>query len=506
MNARAAGLVLGTLVALGMVASGCSREGFARAMMAHGESSPPFHFETDVPSFASDVCSKATDAEFADAWQRFQRTSTKPTAKTIAGRVELCKQVRAFAAASPDPHPIHDRIITFFDVGPVSRGLYFRVGAGFLPPRLHGNPRGFDPDFDARDPYWSSPTRIAAAVAHRFSHDRRDTILFEGRREGVFYRFYVETAAIIVSRMIVPSATDAELLAMTDEELGQARAAIRDAARESRSANPDELEIFGGTAENPPEKRAGYVIALEIAKTIIARDGFPKAAWVQPPGFFPWLERSLTDLAGPPRPPTARPPLPDSLACVAPPPSTRTAPPSPPRPKGDAAIAGQMSEAATEAKQLFDAERWTAATLGLREVAEGRTRDDAGNRELAQYHLAIALFRTKRFDESQRVFGAIARDRSHLKFRETLLWLAKHEDERPASFVVADLASYELADLQPLDNTNQRVLYGQLAYLLGRQRYSEGRTDDAFALFKLVPAESAWSAPAGQCLGRLYRR
>ena len=53
------------------------------------------------------------------------------------------------------------------------------------------------------------------------------------------------------------------------------------------------------------------------------------------------------------------------------------------------------------------------------------TGDDEGNKQLAQYHLAIALYRLQFYQASYAIFSEIAEKPNHLKFSETLLWLAK---------------------------------------------------------------------------------
>ena len=57
--------------------------------------------------------------------------------------------------------------------------------------------------------------------------------------------------------------------------------------------------------------------------------------------------------------------------------------------------AGQMTEEAAQAKRLFDGEKWSEAALALYRVRNGETGDDEGNKQIAQYHLAIALYRLK---------------------------------------------------------------------------------------------------------------
>src|SRR5512139_488641 len=92
--------------------------------------------------------------------------------------------------------------------------------------------------------------------------------------------------------------------------------------------------------------------------------------------------------------------------------------------KGDqAAAAGQMTEEAAAAKRLFDKERWAEAAIALYRVVAGETGDDPGNQQLAQYYLAVSMYRLKFYQASYALFSLISMQKSHLKFRETLLWL-----------------------------------------------------------------------------------
>ena len=90
-----------------------------------------------------------------------------------------------------------------------------------------------------------------------------------------------------------------------------------------------------------------------------------------------------------------------------------------------------MTEEAATAKRLFDGERWSEAALGLYRVYKGETGDDPGNRQIAQYHLAIALYRLKFYQASYGIFSEIADKPNHLKFNETLLWLSKLATQLP---------------------------------------------------------------------------
>jgi hypothetical protein len=194
-------------------------------------------------------------------------------------------------------------------------------------------------------------------------------------------------------------------------------------------------------------------------------------------------------------------PLPLSLTCngdvrfpiVA---AVRLEAPAPPTP-------GQPTEMCYQAKRLYDAERWESALATFRSVADGETGDDEGNRQIAQYRVAIALFRLKRFAESAAVFHLIARNRDHLKHNEALLWIATFAFEHPESFDLGDLAFYDRDDIGRFANANQRDTWAGLSYLLGRARLGAGAQAEARDLFAQVPPEHRYYGDARRCLGGL---
>ncbi len=173
-----------------------------------------------------------------------------------------------------------------------------------------------------------------------------------------------------------------------------------------------------------------------------------------------------------------------------------------PLPDREPTTAGMMTEEAARAKRLFDSEKWGEATSALSRVASGETGDDQGNRELAQYHLAIALFRLKRMREATSIFAEIARDHGHLKHNETLLWIYKLVADFPE--LVRSLSAYTGVEVSRFNNANQRDLYWGLSYLVGRERYERGARDEAAALFSHVGDDSQYKDAARDCLSRLH--
>ena len=149
-----------------------------------------------------------------------------------------------------------------------------------------------------------------------------------------------------------------------------------------------------------------------------------------------------------------------------------------------------MTEQAAQAKRLFDGEKWSDAALSLYRVYKGETGDDEGNKQLAQYHLAIALYRLKFYQAAYGIFSEIADKPNHLKFNETLLWLAKLATDLPEpADIVERVGKYNDAQIARFDNPNQRDLYWQLNYLLGRYKYRNRQYEEALRLFGKVGQE-----------------
>ena len=160
---------------------------------------------------------------------------------------------------------------------------------------------------------------------------------------------------------------------------------------------------------------------------------------------------------------------------------------------GPPPVAGQMTEQAAQAKRLFDGEKWGDAALALYRVYKGETGDDEGNKQLGQYHLAIALYRLKFYQAAYGIFSEIADKPNHLKFNETLLWLAKLATDLPEpADIVERVGKYNDTAIEKFNNSNQHELYWQLNYLLGRYKYRNRQYDEALRLFGKVARESKY--------------
>jgi tetratricopeptide (TPR) repeat protein len=167
--------------------------------------------------------------------------------------------------------------------------------------------------------------------------------------------------------------------------------------------------------------------------------------------------------------------------------------------------AGQMTEEAANAKRLFDTERWSEAALGLYRVYKGETGDDAGNRQVAQYHLAIALYRLKFFQASYGIFSEIADKPNHLKFAETLLWLSKLATQLPEpADIVERVGKYTSDAVSRFKNPQQIDLYWQLNYMLGRYKYRNRQYEEAIQLLDKVDSKSRYFVQAQFFAGISY--
>lgn len=170
-----------------------------------------------------------------------------------------------------------------------------------------------------------------------------------------------------------------------------------------------------------------------------------------------------------------------------------------PSPVAPAPTPGQMTERAATAKRLFDSERWLEAAQAFEAIVDGTSGDDEGNRQLAQYHRAIALFRLGRFADSAAIFREMAASARHLKHGETLLWLVQLSSVRPEELRLTDFAGYRAEDVARFDNANQRDVYVVAAFLVGRYRLAIGAASEAAELFSHVPGEHPYGARARKC-------
>jgi hypothetical protein len=164
---------------------------------------------------------------------------------------------------------------------------------------------------------------------------------------------------------------------------------------------------------------------------------------------------------------------------------------------GGTPTAGAPTEAAAQAKRLYESEKWWEAAAALYRVYMGETGDDEGNKQIAQFNLAKTLYKLKFYQAAYSIFSEIADKPGHLKFNETLLWLAKLATDLPEpADIIERVGKYNNEAIARFNNPEQRELYWQLNYLLGRYKYRNGQYAEALALFGKVDRRSKYYVQA----------
>ena len=158
-----------------------------------------------------------------------------------------------------------------------------------------------------------------------------------------------------------------------------------------------------------------------------------------------------------------------------------------------AATAGTPTDAAAHARKLYEKEKYWDAAQALFRVYSGETGDDEGNKQIAQFDLAKSLYKLKFFQAAYSIFSEIADKPNHLKYNETLLWLAKLATDLPEpADIIERVGKYNEEHVAKFDNDEQADLYWQLNYLLGRYKYRNGQFPEALALFEKVNRKSKY--------------
>jgi tetratricopeptide (TPR) repeat protein len=151
------------------------------------------------------------------------------------------------------------------------------------------------------------------------------------------------------------------------------------------------------------------------------------------------------------------------------------------------AVGGPPSAGAARAEALFAAGRFGEAAPALRRVAAGEDGDGEERRQVAGYHLAIALYRLRFPHASHLAFAAIARARGHARRDEALPWLVKLAGELPEPAGVAEpIGAYGAAALSRFEAPAARPLRDELAYWLGRHAYDRRAFEEAAGLLEQV--------------------
>ena len=159
---------------------------------------------------------------------------------------------------------------------------------------------------------------------------------------------------------------------------------------------------------------------------------------------------------------------------------------------------GPPSEALANALRLYQQERYQEACVQFQRVVEGETNDAAANQQKAQFHLGKCLYHLGFYQSALAVFDEIVeRGNAHLYFRATLQWLAQLASQLPEpADIVRRVGRYPTEDLDQFNNNENRNLYNQLLYLMGRSKYRDGNYDESIALFRRVQRQSTFYVQA----------
>ncbi|MBN2191810.1 MAG: hypothetical protein JW751_03250 [Polyangiaceae bacterium] len=161
---------------------------------------------------------------------------------------------------------------------------------------------------------------------------------------------------------------------------------------------------------------------------------------------------------------------------------------------------------AVQAWRLFDDEQWAQAIPLLEAVALGRYGDCLGDRQLAEYKLAIALARTNDWTAATDLFIAITECPRHVKHDETLLWLVKAATDRcPTRRVLRALARYPVSST-PFSNPKDPHLHEvfvQALFARARGLQEAGRTSEAYRIFFAMRQEPSLGEAATECLEQM---
>ena len=162
-----------------------------------------------------------------------------------------------------------------------------------------------------------------------------------------------------------------------------------------------------------------------------------------------------------------------------------------------ATLAPRASVAATrfeEATRLFADEQWEPAALALDDV---RRSGNATEREIAQYDLAVALYRLQLRQAAYAVFSAIVDQPTHARYAPTLTWLAKLAVDLPEPADVAErVERYGPEELARFDTPTDRATFWQLEYLIGKSKYANGQYEAALRELEKVGSASKFYVPS----------
>jgi len=159
--------------------------------------------------------------------------------------------------------------------------------------------------------------------------------------------------------------------------------------------------------------------------------------------------------------------------------------------KGYVPTPGEPSHELADALTLFAHDDWQAAAIELQKVTDGATHDDHGNRQIAEYRLAIALFNLELYQPSLDVFSRIATNKCHVNRLESITWFGRLAGKLPESaHIESQMVPFNEQDIRRATSKEESQLGSTLLYLLGKQLYQKGDYKAALSAYQGVESTS----------------
>jgi tetratricopeptide (TPR) repeat protein len=164
---------------------------------------------------------------------------------------------------------------------------------------------------------------------------------------------------------------------------------------------------------------------------------------------------------------------------------------------------GPPSETLANGLRLYQGERYPEASVQFQRVIEGETKDAGGNKQKAQFFLAKSLYHLQYYQSALAIFDEISQlGKGHLFYDQTLQWLAQLASQLPEpAGIIEKVGRYDIAQIDQFNQGEGKQFYGQLLYLQGRSKYSQGEFDQAIGLFEKVPKDNKWYVQARMFTG-----
>jgi tetratricopeptide (TPR) repeat protein len=164
---------------------------------------------------------------------------------------------------------------------------------------------------------------------------------------------------------------------------------------------------------------------------------------------------------------------------------------------------GPPSETLANGLRLYQGERYPEAAVQFQRVIEGETKDAAGNKQKAQFFLAKSLYHLKYYQSALAIFDEVSQlGKGHLFYDQTLQWLAQLASQLPEpAGIIEKVGRYDVSQIDQFNQGEGKQFYGQLLYLQGRSKYSQGEFEQAISLFEKVPKDNKWYVQARMFTG-----